>query len=1426
MTGELRGGMGHQYIEASVVDQVLEASATLHKEGKRVNSKIVSEMTRVPASWAFAILLRHGEQPPKRARKPKKLERNLDAPSPALREEETETNAIAPLSIEDRDRQYRAVISQLDLFESENQHLTSRGFRPEENRWMGCRSWVQGKQIDGVSPDLPGIKDGKLVTPSGLAIPLKDPGDRIVGFQIRRLNEEKNKYVWVSSTFHGGKGPHLPNGELPLQFCQRGFAQSDRIGLAEGVLKPWMPAMRLRQIVIGAAGGQWAYSPETFREYLAVASKLLNGSKKVVLYPDAGAVRNPHVMRNYRAAVDLCEEWGYSVEVAWWGQVDKQQLDIDELLEEGLKDKIDYISTESFFLLSEFKEVYSLPSEDLLTETDTDVDRAYTVSHDTLRSRFHDAEKSEAHFPVLVTPAETLAGEESHLLPKKGNTQTFTPKPAWRGVPYPEQGYLGYYLEDKETGEEVFDPRCNFDFSVERELSDEEGGGLVLNVKRVDENFHRRAIVSSLAWASPKDFLLALTKALGAGIVMNLKTHELAALIQDKYSSYRYRGGETYQLATCLGRQPNGTWVFEESQLDDKGEPITEEKSLTIWNPKLTNEEKIRSPKVLERSPEALPRLTKAMRRFFGSNFMPALFVMGYCAASAHFQKIIKEQKRFPILNVFGDPMGGKTVAVECGLSLFGDGWAFDGIHSAITYSALWQKASKCGDMALCLDDPAQEPQVLDEWVRAWYNAEQRSVRGNVQRPTSSLIIASNHACGEKLPAAATRLIWMWFPRPGDKDATAWEELQQAKRLASGALSDIIKIGYPSEEIQALTAEIAAAMPEASDRLPASLALLGTYTLKIAALAGIDEAEVKKFLFETLCASSESEGSNESALHHFLTQLQTAEQKSLVGDWNMKPIISPAGEMQWLALALGAFDEVNNMVKLPYGKKVIAKLITDAGGQTKNAVQRFSQTKEEVNAYRRARISPRIYEGREIKPVIPPTVPRKCWLVPMVEVLNAWGSVPTTTLGNDDENGNDDEKNGNSTIENGNADTASVSDDLILDPQQEVLPAVTGCYQKKVTPSTPHTASVSGDEKTTVTIFPEHDTTFLQRENVKRENVNVKRENVESLPPVSQEWIQDILNCLDPIAWVTSFRLSLAYGWPEEQVSKALEYLRLTEVAERSLNADTETYSYRLKPREESAIAPTVPTEVVEPTVSREEQTIEKDEPCQFAVGDRVIDEDYPHCLGEVIEIKHSTTGGPKDTRKEWRVVVRWDNDSTTSEHPDWFFKTAPGPTAEQPKAMFNVIPAEPIDFQEAISKALLPICNNNAYRVIEALEVILKGGSRANAYLELIFKELPIGSFYKHRSTVLEECKKSLHFIRQNDPKAVSASNREFDALPGKMLSLPQLAMKLRVNSKILADWAKKDPQKFIQLTKEKDPQGLGYHRSPGGKFFKQVVK
>lgn len=233
------------------------------------------------------------------------------------------------LSIEERDRQFRLVLhskASTLSFHHFSHLLNQRQLTADEIKklielgWV--RTWEPGIYAPhGVNADLPGISpDGQLLGMQGIALAALDPGGHLTGMQIATLLQNP-KYIWLSGANHGGNGPQLPNGELPL-FCWKHLETNaiSEVWLCEGALKSLLVAIRLWRegkthiAVIGTAAAA-RYGKQTLRDYL---SQL--GAKTLRLMPDAGAVINPHIAAANQQTLKWLEVWNYQVCVGWWEQ--------------------------------------------------------------------------------------------------------------------------------------------------------------------------------------------------------------------------------------------------------------------------------------------------------------------------------------------------------------------------------------------------------------------------------------------------------------------------------------------------------------------------------------------------------------------------------------------------------------------------------------------------------------------------------------------------------------------------------------------------------------------------------------------------------------------------------------------------------------------------------------------------------------------------------------------------------------------------------------------------------------------------------------------------------------------------------------------------------------------------------------------------
>lgn len=530
----------------------------------------------------------------------------------------------------------------------------------------------------------------------------------------------------------------------------------------------------------------------------------------------------------------------------------------------------------------------------------------------------------------------------------------------WKS-PVSHNGDIGYWVENKGRNKEdlsrEFDPKCNFDFDVKRELLSQEGSGsLVLLIKRSLDGFEKKIILPSCERLTSSNFTKALVQRFGVDIVCNLKDEELNNLFHVRLKRYRDSGGQLFTLANRIGCQDSGYWIFDKYQFTPDGNLTTEEFSQTVFNTDLsTDEDKIQSPKIAPPSRNALSNLILAMRQFHrGPNLFSSFILLGWVVAGIHYQVIMNLEGRFPILNIFGDPESGKTIAAENALSLIGANKT--NMFSRITVSALYERLKLSGSLSLCWDDPPKDS-VDEEIFKALYNGEPRIVRGNVQHPHSPLMVTSNHALGENSSAIASRLISVPIFKDEEANTDAWDCLERAREKASGALSDLIKLGYPAGEIRSLSKELRQYMPKAHGRMGFNIGLVTWYAMEIANMANIDPTSVRSYAIEELCRVANNSNLANDSLADFLEKLLALKGKGVVGAWDIRKATKRSNGGEYLSIVMtSVWPVLDREYQLAYSRKIVEELIEKRGGIIRDK-QRFYENSTEFKDYRRAIIT-------------------------------------------------------------------------------------------------------------------------------------------------------------------------------------------------------------------------------------------------------------------------------------------------------------------------------------------------------------------------------------------------------------------------------------------------------------------------------------
>ncbi len=544
---------------------------------------------------------------------------------------------------------------------------------------------------------------------------------------------------------------------------------------------------------------------------------------------------------------------------------------------------------------------------------------------------------------------------------------------AWK-APMSHGGEIGEWITvgKGEDAKRIWQPLCNFDFVVEREVKDDFGGALVLQVKRSFENHQARIILNSTDYTKPDTFTDALKKALGVGVVCNLSKAQLGALINVRLHEYRTtRQGKLFKRIDRYGQQADGTWVFRDRQYTKDGSPTNENETGWVFNPSLGKDDFIPCPEQAPEDPGALKRLVDASRQFFGSkNINQVLLTMGWVVAGLHSQEIFKHDNSFALDNLHGEPGSCKTLAAETALSLVGTNWSQVGMLARVSTSALYEHGSRTGSLPFVWDDPERNPE-NEELAKSWYNWKPRKVRGNEQTPHSPMGITSNHVFGGDQAATYTRFVRTPFERASEGSKESFQDLKAAQAKASGAFPQLLKLGYAADAIATLERELLSYLPLAHARIAQSLAIVTWYAQKVVELTGGTE-DIKQWVINSLC-KAENDGDNAGdSLRDFCEKILALESESLIGEWNFvqgKKFVAIHYSSVW-ALVDARFKPAT------YNQKSLKSLILKAGGNIRFTAK-FAQSRDQQLAYERALLtSP---DGLQ-KPF---RVAKAAWLIPI-----------------------------------------------------------------------------------------------------------------------------------------------------------------------------------------------------------------------------------------------------------------------------------------------------------------------------------------------------------------------------------------------------------------------------------------------------------
>jgi hypothetical protein len=191
------------------------------------------------------------------------LDKSMPLPAPKPRPDVKQTPKAAPDVL---NTAYRALLAELTLSETHHENLQHRGLTGAEIEGLlyktlqinGRRDLVTSLQAKRVRlAEVPGFYfdagQWQLAGPAGIAIPVRDIKNRILGIQIRCDKAEGGKYRWLSSRgLNAGCSPGAPVHVAGT------VSSNGEVWITEEPIKADVASLKLGSVVLAVPGvGNW-----------------------------------------------------------------------------------------------------------------------------------------------------------------------------------------------------------------------------------------------------------------------------------------------------------------------------------------------------------------------------------------------------------------------------------------------------------------------------------------------------------------------------------------------------------------------------------------------------------------------------------------------------------------------------------------------------------------------------------------------------------------------------------------------------------------------------------------------------------------------------------------------------------------------------------------------------------------------------------------------------------------------------------------------------------------------------------------------------------------------------------------------------------------------------------------------------------------
>ncbi|XP_065913247.1 uncharacterized protein [Dysidea avara] len=372
-----------------------------------------------------------------------------------------------------------------------------------------------------------------------------------------------------------------------------------------------------------------------------------------------------------------------------------------------------------------------------------------------------------------------------------------------------------------------YKPKSNFTIKLEVFVEAGAHTGYFVTLKRKLDGRERLCYYTTESLLYKQRFIQELrTTFKSGGLACALSERELTEFHTYLEKSFPFSDqNRVKEGLTCVGKQPasdgNTIWVLSpEVHIDSSGVQVPLCESKYAWQPiggpnielapgraanlSLTLKSDITMP--LESS-VALNQLLESMKGVFKHNFVAGVFSIAAGIMAMHYDTVLELNGSCLIPFLFGETETGKSTAIQCALSIFGQKEVSHLMKTKGTSDSLCLERIQKSSLPFALDDPKRMEDIGDMLIQLCNGKLTGNLRTGLHRPRSIPLLCCNFNVSS-IRRYSSRALLVPFEKPAvgpvnDQETRAFNDMAAKCKTVSSAVGWAISLENKLKEEKA-----------------------------------------------------------------------------------------------------------------------------------------------------------------------------------------------------------------------------------------------------------------------------------------------------------------------------------------------------------------------------------------------------------------------------------------------------------------------------------------------------------------------------------------------------------------------------------------------------------------------------------------------